>query len=203
MGSSNSRLMNMEMLSEFLAESGHSVSMLINDRIRQVITTTKVTLIVYPIPPGRKVIMSSDKEIRDIVIEAPGPKKFLDFWINDFLFPVCKSLLEQRDLLESLKEKQFDLLLLDIGDHCGGRILVDFLDIPTLLYSNYGYLLVTLIYIILHLHLLSQWERATTISQTKWIFSTDWVISLLPPLLHHGFTPMFVQPLMTYDNPTT
>ena len=50
----------------------------------------------------------------------------------------CENLLKETSLLQKIKEGHFDLFILDYIDSCG-RIMIDFVDIPSILYSNFGF----------------------------------------------------------------
>ena len=115
---------------------GHNVTILINDRTRSAIKTDQVSVVEYKIPTDRKLVMATDPVMQELV----GKNLFdiVNFILYDFILPFCESLLEQREILQSLKEQKFDLLFLDAAENCGAA-LIDFLDIPTLLYSNYGF----------------------------------------------------------------
>lgn len=133
----NSRLFNMQKMANMVADHGHNVTLMINTRTRYVITSTKFNVLEYTIPNGRKTLEPDAKEFQDIFSNKSFTGDVMTFVLHDFLFPYCISLLEQKELINSLKEQKFDLILLDVLAYCGFR-LSDFWGKPTLLYFNMG-----------------------------------------------------------------
>ncbi|CAH1784403.1 unnamed protein product [Owenia fusiformis] len=131
----NSRLMNMEKIIGMLADDGHSVTMIISsvydETTRPLHNTAKVMK--YPAPVNTLLI--TDKEFLDQINKASSelemPQIFIKTQVN-----FCESLLKN-GLMEKLKMENFELLILDYADYCS-RFLNDYLDIPTIVYSNFG-----------------------------------------------------------------
>ena len=49
----------------------------------------------------------------------------------------CEPILQDKSLLKSLKQESFDVFIVDFADNCG-RIVADFIDVPTIVYSMTG-----------------------------------------------------------------
>ena len=60
-------------------------------------------------------------------------------WLADKLERQCEALLSHPDLLVDIQRERYDLLIADFIDNCG-RIVSDYLDIPTIIYSAPGFI---------------------------------------------------------------
>jgi len=84
---------------------------------------------------------------QDYLEEFPDQRKF---WVFDsflksvtpFMVNHCDQLFQHGTLLKKLKSAKYDILLVDSTDNCG-LTFMDFLNVPSLLYSNFGFTLDT------------------------------------------------------------
>ena len=135
----NSRLMNMLKMADFLQEDGHDVSVLLHTREKHRLTNPYVKLqeiktqddmqmnsIQTFVDKGLDFNFFSNMKIKDVVR-----------FITGMQIPICESALRNK-MHESLKQENFDLIILDLTAACF-KILVDYIDTNVVLYSNYGF----------------------------------------------------------------
>ena len=60
-------------------------------------------------------------------------------YIYPYQLNQCNNLLADNKLLQGLKKENFDILVLDMLNFMCGSIIIDFFDVPTVLYSNHGF----------------------------------------------------------------
>ena len=136
----NSRLLNEHKIADILHESGHEVTLLMNNKILPHLVTDKHRLVVYQVPDDTKLITDIDL-LNEGQVSLLGIFRFMKTW-SSISQHFCDSFLANKTLLQELKITKFDLVLVDMIDNCA-RILVDFLSIPSIVYQNYGFLLET------------------------------------------------------------
>ena len=135
----NSRLLNMGKLGSILQGRGHNVSFLVNSHVVKRLNPENIQPIIYPIPEGLHV-----GEIPDVTDDLIKYMRSGTGFVRqaqrrgELQLPYCEALLRSARLLQQLKRENFDLLIVDNLLDCG-RIILDYFDIPTILYSNFGF----------------------------------------------------------------
>ena len=106
----NSRLLNMIYLSQILGDAGHNVTFLISSLVRPDISIDhpNVTVVEYFIPKEREVKTFNSKELlSQVQFEKPANllnyMENYDFYLRYTMLPMCRSLFEDKMLLDSLK----------------------------------------------------------------------------------------------------
>ena len=134
----NSRLMNMLKMADFLQEGGHDVSVLLHTREKHRLTNPYVKLQEIKTPDDMQM-----NSIQTFVDKGLDFNFFSNMKIKDVVqfitgmqIPICESALQSK-MHKSLKQENFDLIILDLAAACF-KILVDYIDTNVVLYSNYG-----------------------------------------------------------------
>ncbi|XP_013390324.1 UDP-glucuronosyltransferase 2C1 [Lingula anatina] len=130
----NSRLLNMEKLSMLLRDRGHEVTMLMGDHYLPRNNLTGISIVTFKV--------SSADCVRGLEVEEVWRmlqlSKLQTFQLmQGRMLTYCEGLLENRALLKSLRDAKFDLYLFDWIEACT-KILVDYFNVPSIMYSNYG-----------------------------------------------------------------
>lgn len=139
----NSRLFTMGKMGKIIANGGHEVSFLVNSKVlEKYVPPPEVKVIKYDLVRGRTVRFITDegvqKELNEIGKSFSGAFKLGTFWAS-IAVPFCEARLANNDKMKELKEADFDIIIVDILCYCC-RILVDFLDKPSIVFSNYGFM---------------------------------------------------------------
>ena len=137
----NSRLMNMEKMGRMLLDQGYQVTMLISSEYdpgdRMVVAEqdkTGVALLKFPAPSNVRGI--SDPEVLDrlMVMSMPEFSSLLLQQQSSY----CDALFSHQPTKLALKQGDWNLFILDHIDSCS-RLLRDYVDVPSILYSNFGF----------------------------------------------------------------
>ncbi|CAH1802559.1 unnamed protein product [Owenia fusiformis] len=130
----NSRLMNMEKMSNMLVEAGHSVDWIISTKYDESSRplSSDVTIYKYQVPD--EVPLITDAGFIENLVNAPT--LLLPITLRKVNVAFCESLITSK-LWDRLKLNDYDVLIIDYVDYCGA-IGIDYLEIPTMLYSNFG-----------------------------------------------------------------
>lgn len=126
----------MEAMGKFLIEDGHRVTMVVPSTFRPTPNATGINIKMLKVPHGYKTLLE------DGVLTHNSSRQFLGSYVAEqvstwqLLF--CEELLNDTALMKELKETKFELLILDWLEGCSG-ILRDFLDAPSIYFSNWGF----------------------------------------------------------------
>ncbi|CAH1784565.1 unnamed protein product [Owenia fusiformis] len=126
---SNSRLALMKKIGKMIEERGHHVSVLVNDHLAS--HFDGLHQIVFPTSPYAK----TRAEMTKLLLNED--RSFFQLFMKEQL-DNCKNLLAANDTFAKLKWEQFDVVIVDLMDACS-RILVDYLDTPSIVYSFAGF----------------------------------------------------------------
>ncbi|XP_013405055.1 UDP-glucuronosyltransferase 2B20 [Lingula anatina] len=135
----NSRTMNLEKIAVMLRDHDFHVTMLVSHHYSPKRNIDGVNLIRYKMPQlqinkgGELDLNSSLHYIEKDVV--PFLRQ-----IDEMDFTLCEVLLSSKDILNRLKEEKFDLLFFDFGNVGSGPILNEYLGIPSIAYSNFGFM---------------------------------------------------------------
>ncbi|CAH1786030.1 unnamed protein product [Owenia fusiformis] len=132
----NSRLMNIEKMSNILIEAGHTVDWIITEHYDETKRPLSSDVTVHKFNVPEDVPLITDEGYVEQFIDI-SPAKILPI-LREITDQFCESLIKS-GILRVLKEKNYDVMILDYIDYCG-RIGIDYLGIPTMLYSNFGFI---------------------------------------------------------------
>ena len=131
----SSRFMNMVRLTKILAENGNEVIFLTHDRC---------------LPAAKESVGNANMVVYNVRKDFPLPAEDMDtmlrilngsMWTGNNMtahsLEICESLLARKDIMEYLKDEMFDILFVDYATICN-RILVDYIDTATIVWSNFG-----------------------------------------------------------------
>ena len=137
----NSRVINMAKMGQILRERGHDVTFISNAAIMKYFVPANLAVVEYALSPEVNYRLMTDsvviEEMADLMKSPTGALRLTDFGTS-VVIPFCRALLIDRNFMKRLKEENFDLMIVDIFSECG-RILRDYLDVPVILYSNFGF----------------------------------------------------------------
>lgn len=135
-----SRLVDMRNMGQLLHEGGHRVTFLINEEDRRHLESVpEATFYTYPTPEGR-IALIDDEAWKSSLIKAENSSMAATDQILNLIkrhLNLCEELLMKKSMLEKIKADKFELLIVDFAESCG-RILTQYLDIPTMAYSSTG-----------------------------------------------------------------
>ncbi|XP_023933234.1 2-hydroxyacylsphingosine 1-beta-galactosyltransferase isoform X2 [Lingula anatina] len=134
----NSRTMNVEKIAILLRDNNHSVSMLVSDHYQPSRNIDSVHLIRYKMP---EVWINQGGEL-DLTtalsyIDQPAIPLLRDTDIMEFT--LCDALFGDQTLIQSLKQENFSLYFFDFVNFGPGIFLNEYLQVPSIAYSNYGF----------------------------------------------------------------
>ena len=134
----NSRLMNLVKIADILNSNGHNATVLVNTKVAKMLEPEQTKLLTYYVPNVDNLPLITDQEVLDMFgsLSLFGIPEFLEKWVG-LMKPFCRSVLGTNTIHE-LKAEGYDLVITDTMWDCG-RILVDYLDIPAMTYSNWGF----------------------------------------------------------------
>ena len=137
----DSHMMSFVHFARLLQARGHTAHLLLSadgvDSVPRDVTQAGLVLRTYATP--RDVTTFSDDDfVRGLLSSRP------DATLMEYIRSLatlqaeyCESLLRDRALLAALKRESFDALIVDYADNCG-RIVADYLHVPTIVYSPTG-----------------------------------------------------------------
>ena len=81
----------------------------------------------------------SDIDYANVMLDvsSKSPYGFV-LWITETMLSQCEALLSRPSLLVDIRRERYDLLFTDFVNNCG-RIVSDYLNIPTIVHSTVGY----------------------------------------------------------------
>ena len=131
----------MAKMGRMLQEEGHDVHMVMTTPLLEKFTPEGISVLTYDLLPGQKVRFITDEDVldefRELHAHALGILHMPDLFAS-IAVPFCDALLSNTTLIDIMKGGDFDVVIIDIFMYCG-RILLDYLDIPGVLYSNFGF----------------------------------------------------------------
>ena len=133
--------MNLVKMADILNDNGHNATVLVNTKVaKRLEPGANTTLLTYHVPNVDNLLLITDQEAIDRfkAFSIFGVNNLIEFWVN-LTVPFCESTLGTH-VIHDLKAEGYDLVIIDSIWHCG-RILIDYLDIPSMSYSNWGFLL--------------------------------------------------------------
>ena len=133
----NSRLLNVQKIGDMLSDAGHEVTLLMNTKVIKHLITDKANVSVYDVPDNIKLVTDLDM-INEGKLTLINTLMFANKWF-EISRQFCDVLLSDKVLLKELKDAQFDLVFVDMLDDCG-RIMLDYLDAPSIVYQNFGFM---------------------------------------------------------------
>ena len=136
---SNSRIDKLCKLGEMLNANGHQVTLLYVDKFipRQPYKVYKT--VTYRQPEH----MNFDLNNNRLTSVSGAGMTFNALKVFQFHYPYqvnqCNNLLADKNLMHGLKKENFDILVMDMYNYMCGSLIIDFFDVPTVLYSNHGF----------------------------------------------------------------
>ena len=134
----NSRLMNLVKIADILNANGHNATVLVNTKVAKMLEPEQTTLLEYYVPNVENLPLVTDPEVLEMFknFNMWDLPTFVQRWV-DLMVPFCESVLGTK-VIHDLKAEGYDLIITDNMWDCG-RIVIDYLDIPALTYSNFGF----------------------------------------------------------------
>ena len=134
----NSRLMNLVKIADILNAIGHNATVLVNTKVAKMLEPEHTTLLEYYVPNVEKLPLVSDPDVVEMMknvgmLDLPN---LLQRYQN-IITPFCEGVLGTK-VIHNLKAEGYDLIITDNMWDCG-HIVIDYLDIPSLTYSNFGF----------------------------------------------------------------
>ncbi|XP_013384650.1 UDP-glucuronosyltransferase 1-2 [Lingula anatina] len=134
----NSRTLNMEKIARLLTDRGHSVTMMVADHYKPRTNIDGVSLVRFETP---KLEVNKAGELAlDTTMSSvyEGLEKMMAA-MDEMEEAFCHFLLRNETRLQELKATNFSLFLFDLVNLGSGPVLNDFLEIPSIAYSNLGF----------------------------------------------------------------
>ncbi|XP_013383735.1 UDP-glucuronosyltransferase 2B30-like [Lingula anatina] len=135
----NSRIMNMEKLALMLRDHGHNVTILVEAAYQPTRPLAGVHLEKFTVkntPLVTRIKQHWDFKAALEFVHMSFPKQIA--FIEEVSYSVSDSLLGDREVMNRIKHGNYSLFIYDWID-LFGPILVQYLNIPTIIYSNYGF----------------------------------------------------------------
>ena len=140
-GGFSSRLMNMKKLAHILVEDGYTVTILLSsdlqnknsDKLERNDDNIDTS---YYTAPGAAHSLSYLNTSEKLLLDTP-PKEVRPFLLNSQL-AYCDAMFSDKNLMRKVKEITWDLLFFDASHICS-RLLRDYVDVPSVAYSNSGF----------------------------------------------------------------
>ena len=131
----NSHMLNMQKMADILAEDGHQVSVILNNRVKDHIITKHANIINFYVPENVQDI--SDLSVDDMNFEGLA---FMDFIekLTKIELEFCDSLINNKNAMRSLADGHFDLMIIDLFSECG-NIISSHLNLTLIVYQNFGF----------------------------------------------------------------
>jgi len=133
----NSRLLNVQKIGDMLHDAGHEVHLLMNNKVINHLITKKVKVKSYTVPADIRLVTDLDM-IAEGKLTLLNTLAFAGKWF-EISRQFCDVQLGNKALLEELRSEKYDLVFVDMLDDCG-RILLDYLDAPSIVYQNFGFM---------------------------------------------------------------
>ena len=133
-----SHLQHDKRLGDLLGQAGHRVTYLIHDKHPWRGYLDNDDVILYEFPDN--IPLLSDMDWAALAPATIQTVLSVPFLYRDMEVKICNVLLENKILLENLKDTKFDLILVDYFDDCG-RILIAYLGVPHLVHKHMGFFL--------------------------------------------------------------
>ncbi|XP_078537516.1 UDP-glucuronosyltransferase 1A1-like isoform X7 [Lissotriton helveticus] len=124
-----------------LHQRGHEIVLVVPEISMQIGTLHKYTVKTFPVPYGKEFFESQLKLMSDYLFtEDALLEKFINLYqrisnATEIMTLACRQFLEYQELIQYLKESQFDALFIDPVFPCG-LILAEYLDIPPIFFMR-------------------------------------------------------------------
>ena len=133
-GGSMSHLLRDVTLGDLLGEAGHQVTYLLHDKHSGRGYLDSRDVILYQLPDRVIGMHDFDWAAHSSILHTI----FIDTLVwRDMLIGICSVLIENKTLLQKLKDTKYDLIIVDSSDECG-KIVVDFLSVPIIVHKHEG-----------------------------------------------------------------
>jgi glucuronosyltransferase len=131
----NSHIVNFVRLGKILRNRGYQVHLLIGADAGSWDELNKTFDVIHRNPSAGK----SDIDSMAVTLQwsAMSAYQFV-VWLADKLLRQCEALLSRPNILTNIQRERYDLLIADFIDNCG-RIVSEYLNIPTIAYSAAGF----------------------------------------------------------------
>ncbi|KAK2186774.1 hypothetical protein NP493_189g02004 [Ridgeia piscesae] len=132
----NSHMINLVRLSKILRSRGYDVHLLIGTDAGSWNELDQTFNVVHRYPSAN----ASDIDYMKVALGWSSMSAYqLVVWLADKLERQCDALLSHQDILVDIQSEHYDLLFTDFINNCG-RIVSDYLNIPTIAYSPAGFM---------------------------------------------------------------
>ena len=132
----NSHIINLVRLSKILRSRGYDVHLLIGTDAGSWNELDQTFNVVHRYPSAN----ASDIDYMKVALGWSSMSAYqLVVWLADKLERQCDALLSHQDILIDIQSEHYDLLFTDFINNCG-RIVSDYLNIPTIAYSPAGFM---------------------------------------------------------------
>ena len=133
----NSHVVNFVRLAKILRSEGYRVHLLVGADAGSYDEMDSAFEVVHRYPSAGK-SGSADIDYVKVTLEWSSMSAYqMAMWLADELLRQCETLLRHPNMLVDIKRENYDLLIADFVDNCG-RIVSEYLDIPTIVYSAAG-----------------------------------------------------------------
>ena len=134
-----SRMNKLCKLGEMLNANGHQVTLLYVDKFIPSQPYTVYKTVTYRQREHMNFYLNTNELTSHFGAWMPFNALKLYQYIYPYQLNQCNNLLADSKLLQGLKKENFDILVLDMLNFMCGSIIIDFFDVPTVLYSNHGF----------------------------------------------------------------
>lgn len=133
----NSHTVNFMRLAKILRSGGYHVHLLIGSDAGSWDELDNAFDVVHRFPSAGK-SGTPDIDYYKVALEWSSMTAYqMAMWLADELLRQCETLLRHPSILVDIQRENYDLLIPDFADNCG-RIVSEYLDIPTIVYSASG-----------------------------------------------------------------
>ncbi|CAH1783315.1 unnamed protein product [Owenia fusiformis] len=129
----------MERIAVILAQAGHDVTFLTHDKYETRIQLNNVKEIRHRFPDGAPYDLSEGGVQGLIDTTISQEIEFVFSAFEYFILPVCTALIQDVEIMNGLKQAKYDLMITDTFHTACGGILKEYLQLPTILWSNAGF----------------------------------------------------------------
>ena len=135
----NSRIDKLCKLGEMLNANGHQVTLLYVDKFIPRHPYKVYKTVTYRQPEHMNFYLNSNQ----LASRSGAGMTFNALKVFQSHYPYqlnqCNNLLADDHLVKGLKKENFDILVMDMYNYMCGSLVIDFFDVPTVLYSNHGF----------------------------------------------------------------
>ena len=141
-----SRLADMVKMGHMLRDAGHQVAVLINQADRRHFRSLadkgagdRARFHVFPASPDRRALID-DEALKSSLMAADNTTSQNAATLTTLVknqLKTCEQLLQRPDVLAEMVAAHYELLIVDVADNCG-RLVSQYLGVPTMPYSSTG-----------------------------------------------------------------